>query len=374
MSSPRPSGSHVTAHAGTSQVKFTALEEMNHEGLVLLRQKEAELKQYTETVARAEQILTQLQQQIQEKTSELESITGDEEDPQSQQAEIERELAELDAKHQQEIEALKAKHDDELATLRADFEQTLEESRQWAARHAEIALQEKLDELQQLKAEAKEAKRQLNELTFVKNRSKATRFVDSNQKDNAEQISRLEEQISELTALTREELRDARAKIDECVAAVELRRQSHAAEIKRLDDEAAQRNERYQAHLSALREQYELERLTIEQQIQAAEGRAANTEKIIEKLEHHHQTQLKEVLGDMETMRRSFGSPAKRNKQNAESMRAIVREAQRLADECKGVEEETRVIDAEIGELENENRDLRQELARLSALMESKSH
>jgi chromosome segregation ATPase len=208
----------------------------------------------------------------------------------------------------------------------------------------------------------------------VKNRSKASRFVDSNQKNNAEQISRLEEQISELTALTREELRDARAKIDECVAAVELRRQSHAAELKRLEDEAAQRSERYQAHLSALREQYELERATIEQQIEAAEGRAANTEKIIEKLEQHHQTQLKEVLGDMDTMRRSIGSPAKKNRQNAESMRAIVRESQRLADECRGVEEETRVIDAEIEELENENRDLRQELTRLSGMLERMSY
>jgi hypothetical protein len=55
-------------------------------------------------------------------------------------------------------------------------------------------------------------------------------------------------------------------------------------------------------------------------------------------------------------------------------MRAIVREAQRLADECRGVEEETRVVDAEMDELENENRDLRQELARLSGLLENRSH
>jgi chromosome segregation ATPase len=217
---------------------------MNAEGLAKLRQKESELKQYSDTVAQAEQILAALQQQIQAKTAELEAITADEDDPQLQEAQIEKELAELDAKHQQELEALKTKHEDEMATLRADFEQTLQESRQWASRHAEIALQEKMDELQQLKAEAKEAKRQLNELTFVKNRSRASRLVDSNQKDNAEQISRLEGQISELTALTREELRDARAKIDECVAAVDLRRQSHAAELKRLDEEAEQRKKR----------------------------------------------------------------------------------------------------------------------------------
>jgi hypothetical protein len=48
-------------------------------------------------------------------------------------------------------------------------------------------------------------------------------------------------------------------------------------------------------------------------------------------------------------------------------MRVIVREAQRGADEM-------RVIDAEIDELENENRDLHQELPRLSGLLEVRSH
>jgi chromosome segregation ATPase len=109
---------------------------MNAEGLAMLRQKEAELKQYTDTVSQAEQILAQLQEQIQEKTAELEALTTDDDDPQSQQALIERELAELDTKHQEEIEALKAKHEEELSTLHKDFAHTLEESKQWAARHA----------------------------------------------------------------------------------------------------------------------------------------------------------------------------------------------------------------------------------------------
>jgi chromosome segregation ATPase len=156
--------------------------------------------------------------------------------------------------------------------------------------------------------------------------------------------------------------------------AVELRRQSHAAELKRLEDEANERQERYDAHLSALREQYDVEKTTIEQQIEAAEARTANTENIIASLEQHHATQLKEVLGDIETMRKSYGSPDKRNVPNAESIRAVIRESQRLAEECRNFEEESRLVDGEISELETENRDLRNELARLSTLMERKGH
>jgi hypothetical protein len=363
------------APAGSlAQARFGSLEEMNTEGSAMLAQKEAELKAYAENVAEAERILAGLQQQIQDKTDELASLTSTEDDAASQQMLIQRELADLDVKHKEEIEALKLKHEEELELLRADFAQTLRDAEQWASRHAEIALQEKQDELKRLKEEAKEAKRELNEATFVKSRSKASRFVENTQKSNAEQISQLEEQISELTALTREELRDARAKIDECVAAVELRRQSHAAELKRLDDEANERRERYDAHLSALREQYDLEKTTIGQQIDAAEARAENTRKIIESLEQHHNTQMKEVLGDIDTMRRSCGSPEKRNVQNADSMRAVIRESQRLAEECRNLEEESRMVDREIAELDNENKDLRNELARMAGLLERKGH
>jgi len=198
-------------------------------------------------------------------------------------------------------------------------------------------------------------------------RAGLARIVDAGQKDNAEQIARLEETISELTALTREELRDARAKIDECVAAVELRRQGHTTELRRLDDEARERRERYEAHLVALREQYRLEGATMEQRIQAAGARAEGTERVIQQLEKHHETQLGEVLGDIETMRRAYGSPTHRNTQNAERMRASVRESQRLTDECRSFEQEAAVIDREIGELDGENRSLERELARLNA-------
>ena len=353
----------------TNAARFSSLEEMNAEGQETIAKKDAELRAYTQTVAEAERILAQLNRQIEQKTAELAAIQARDDEQDAEQLHIQRELAELDEKHNAEIAALRAKHEKEMATLRSDFEQTLREAEEWANHHSEIALQDKMRELTRLKEEAQEAKRQLNEVMFVKNRTREARAIDSHQKDNADQIAKLEEQISELTALTREEMRDARAKIDECVAAVELRRQGNAAELKRLDDEARDRKERYDAHINALREEYELERSTIEQQIAAANARAENTERIIQRLEQHHEAQLTEVLGDIETMRRSCASPSAQSLQYQERMRATIRESQRLSEEFRNIEQESVMIDREINELESENRELKHELARLNALL-----
>jgi chromosome segregation ATPase len=360
----------VTPFGAVTEATISSLDDMNSEGLSLLRQKQKELNEYTDSVAKAEEYLAQLQTIIQAKVAELESISGLDDDQRTQQATIDAQLTGLASKHQEQVRQMKAEHEAELNSIHRDFAQTLDESRQWATRHCEIAVQEKLDEAAQLKAAAKEAKRHLNELTFVKNRATASRLIDAAQKKDADQIARLEEQISELTAVTREEIRDARAKIEECIAAVQLRRTAHARELQRLENEASERNERYQEHLTVLGEQYELERATIEQQIGTAETRAASTEQVIERLEKHHEAQLREVLGDMETVRKSYGLPEKKNRQQADALRQLVKESQDIAEECRTVEEEMRLIDQEVEQLESENRELVRETNRLAGILE----
>ena len=173
-----------------------------------------------------------MQDVIAQKTSELESLTKPDETQASERQMIEDEIEKLEAQHQREMQRLKEQHEEEMMTIKADFQQTLTESEKWSNRHAEIALQKKMTELETLKQEAAKAKQELNETTFVKSRSASYNRNNSTQENNsiltqkmvAEQIAKLEEQLSELTAITREELRDSRAKINESVAAIELRR------------------------------------------------------------------------------------------------------------------------------------------------------
>ena len=227
-----------------------------------------------------------------------------------------------------------------------------------------------MEELEALRREAEATKRQLDEVTFMTTRTQASKQTENAQKSNAEEISALENQISELTSITREELRDSRAKIDETLAAIELRRVSHEAELKRLDEEITQRKESYDQHIEAIKQQYANERQTVEQSIASANAKAENTEKIIKQLERHHEAQLNQVLGDIETMRRSTGMSGSKPKQSIEEMRATIRDNQKIADECRGLDDEIRMVNEEIRSLEEENRDLKQELLRYAAIVQ----
>lgn len=351
----------------TTKPAFSSLQEMNKEAQQMLSQKQAELDAYKATVADAEEILAQLQKEVQSKQAELESLNTTElEDNES--SILEHDLADLDAKYAKEIEEMRVKHEEELNALRADFQQTLQEAEQMANRHSEIALQEKLKELNELKQEAQNAKFQLNELTYIQTKSRTSKAIDEAERNSSDQIVQLERQISELTAITREEMRDARAKIDECVAAVELRRENHAAELKRLQNEADQRNEKYSAHLQALRQQFELEKATLQQNIDAINKRSDNTESIINQLGKHQDTQLSIVNNDIETMKKSLSESPLNTRKNFNSARNSIRESQRIAIECRNIDEEVKLIDNEINQLEGENKSLRKELKRLSSL------
>ncbi|KAK8838165.1 hypothetical protein M9Y10_035581 [Tritrichomonas musculus] len=355
----------------TKPANATELEEMNKEADMMLKQKEKELKSYMDAVNEAEKILRQLQDIVAKKTAELASITKPDENAESDRFAVEEEIEKLEAEHQKEMQRLQDQHMEEMMALKADFQNTLNEAENWSNRHAEIALQEKMNELERLKQEAIDAKQQLNETTFLRSRSSSYNNGQNNSKNSsnalsqktvADQIAKLEEQLSELTSVTREELRDSRAKIDECVAAIELRRQSQAAEIRRLEDEIKQRQERYANHISAVKEQYQLERQTLEQSIEVTSARGTNTEKIISQLEQHHEAQLNEVLSDIESMRKSIDNSGNKANSNAASVRSVIREIQKLTEEKSAIIEETKMIESEIQELDEENEKLRSEL------------
>ncbi|OHS92766.1 hypothetical protein TRFO_12322 [Tritrichomonas foetus] len=339
---------------------------MNKEAQEVFAKKQAELDAYAATVSEAETILKQLQKEVEEKREELAALKSSEENSNYENHELIKELIELDEKHQKEIEKMQLKHKQEVESLHADFAQTLQEAEQWANKHSEVALQEKINELNELKEQAQTFKLQLNELTYTQTRSRTAKIVDEVQRKSSDQITQLEAQISELTAITREEMRDARAKIDECVAAVEIRRENHAAELRRLENEANQRSERYAAHIQALKEQFDLEKATLQQSIDSINARSENTENIINQLGKHHEAQLFAVNNDIDTMRKSLSSPKTKTRNSLDAVRNSLRESKRLAVECNNIDEEIKMIDNEIFQLEDENKDLRKELKRLS--------
>lgn len=349
-------------------IDFSVINDMNTEAEKLLSQKKRELKAYKATIASAEEKIRELQSMVEERQSILSSIQfEDEEEIREEREMFERESQILEDEQRFEIQRLKEKHEEEMNNLSLDFQKTLSESENWSKRHAKIALQEKITQANQMKQEISQLKNQLNDTIFLK-RSKPKNTMNEVQKKIVLEAAKLEKQISEITALTREEMRDSRTKIDECITAVELRKQKFAAEIRRLEDEYQKRNEKYEAHIKALSEQYSLEKSRIEQAITSANQKAEKTEMIIKQIEQHHDAQLSEVLNDIEQTRKSL-TLAKSAKQSEGAMRSIVRNTQMINDKCKGVQKEISLINNELVELDDENRALSQELAKLQSVL-----
>ena len=220
-----------------------------------------------------------------------------------------------------------------------------------------------MNELQALQNEAEEAKRQLTSITLVKTQAPKENEEKMRKQLSAE-IASLENQISELTSMTREELRDARAKIEESITAVEIRRKAHENEIKKLNDEIQQRSLKYSEHIEALKQQYNLEIQSIKESIATTESKVENTERMIDQLEKHHQTQLTEAFSDYEMTKRTYSQHSSRQV-DAQMIKSNLREIQRIKDECRALTEEGKFIDNEIAQLEEENKNLEQELAHL---------
>lgn len=345
-----------------SVATFASLDDMNREALEVFEKKKEELRSYNATIQEAETLLKSLTQTLEEKQAKLAELSKDSGDIFAVRRLLEQEATQISEEGEASIRELTEKHKEEIEELKADFEQILQGTSLWAQQHASVAITDKQSRLSEARKLAQETKQRFDEISFIKPMKKRN---DESRKSVANQIAQLESQISEITALTREELRESRAKIDECVAAVEIRQKEQAAEVKRLEDELQKRKEHYDAHVEALKEQFELEKSTVEQAIESAKKKSEKTQTIIKQLEEHHDTQLNEVLADMETMRKSVTDAKKMTEENT-SLREIARKIKELEMEKRALIDETRIVKNEISELEDENALLKRELQNLN--------
>jgi chromosome segregation ATPase len=229
-----------------------------------------------------------------------------------------------------------------------------------------MALERKQAELDAVKKLEAEAKQRLNELALVPRRL-TSRAADERHRELGNRIAALEGQISEVTAVTREEMRDARNKIEESVVAVEMRRKSQVAEIARLEAERDSRDEKYEAVLAALQEEFDATKAALQMAIDNAAQKAVHTEQMIAKLGEHHQSQLSEALDDMRFVKQSVLITQKQEEEGQTTVRSMIRNIEALEAEKRAIVDELKIVRAEIGDLDEENAILRRELAKLNS-------
>ncbi|KAH0789950.1 kinetoplast-associated protein [Histomonas meleagridis] len=339
-----------------------SLGEMNIEAQNLLKQKEEELLHHKEVIKQAENIISKLMTIISQKKAEIKNLelSNDEDFAQKEEEEIYR----IQAEHQALIKELKSKHEKEIYKLNSEFQKSIAETRRWSEMHSAIVIQEKLDELEKYKSETIQAQNQLTNVKSQYSSSNINKDFDKEQNKLSKKIIQLEDQISEITTITRNELRESRLKIKECLNSVEIRRKSQNEEIIRLDQEIEERKRMYETHLSSLKKQYKVEKETLLQFIATSNSRANYAEKMIKDNEIRHETQIEEVLSDIQTLKKSTSSSSTRR---SSKVRESIREVQRLEEEKRALEMDNKMLDEEIMQIDKENEELQKEVKRLRA-------
>jgi chromosome segregation ATPase len=361
---PRPTDTSIRSQR--SQQAQSQIEKLNIEAETILTQKNEELANYQSAIDEAEKTLVKLKAELESKAA-LFSADAEGSDAGSDSEDDVKELEKVKSAQEAEIQELTAKQEEELATMRSRYTASLQEAESWAQAHAENIYLERVAELESLKKELEALRNQANEaaLAQTQNRTKLYQQSKSVSIQNAQRIAALESELAELSSLTREELREVRAKIDECLSAVDIRALEHRAEIEKYEREIAQREEQYNTHLQLIAQQYQNEKQRLEQQLVAAGSKNENVRRVLAQLQKHHEMQIETTRRDNERMKATISQAKTRDEQSAVDRKSFVSQIQSTQYACKQVEQEIEIVNQEIAELQQENLELQAELQRL---------
>lgn len=348
----------------------TEIERVHSEARTVFAQKSQEIDQYHAAIDEAEKELAKLQSEYEAKMSlyaskeeELNEINV-EDDPEHNEL-----LEQIKQNQEEQIQELKLNHDDEIHSYEVTFTKALKDAEVWANLHIESVVEEKQSQLNDLLRQYEELKSIANEQAFNQTQSRTKMYSQSKatSMQNSQRIQQLDAELTELTSMTREELREVKAKIDECFVIVDIRQREHQCEIDKYENEIKMREEKYNMHIQAINEQFKNEKQRLEAQLALANAKKQNLDRVSKQLEKHHENQIQTTMKDIERMRSVVMNAQTRDDLTVTQNKSQVSQIQALTREIKQTEYDVNVINQEIRELQIQNKSLQSELRRLQS-------
>lgn len=342
----------------------TDLERLHDEARELLRSKEKEISEYNAKIETAERKLASLKAEIRQFKRDNDDLHVHDNDYTSGE-EIER----LKLKQEQEIQSLVQKNQEEIRALNSAYEDRLLEAKNWAEKHAQTICLEKEAYLESLRKEIESLKANIDENEFAHLQAKANLYQASRDQtqQNEHKLQFLENQISEVSSLAKQEIRDIRTKIEETISTADIRTREYKEKEENMRREFSTRELDYDNHISALMNQFEVEKRRYCQSIKTSEEKLTRIEGVIKQIEKQHDNQMKTTLKDIERMKNTiYKSKAKTDTLMLPTILFSETKIQNLAKESHNIEQEIRIIDSELLELKKENDNLSLLIAKLS--------
>ena len=361
----RTSDAFMGESAGRSK-----LERIHAEAKQIINEKNKEIKRYSDEIQKTEITLQQLKSELKEKTARLKNDPFEVSlDNIGNQAE--NQIAEINMRHEREVEELKTKNEEELQAYKLKYGKMLKESEQWIEQHVDTVYLEKSAKLEAAKQDLEQIKQQASEAMLGASKQRVDFYRNSKTATlmNSKRIDYLESQLSEIASVSREEVRDIKAKIEECLAAIAVRENEHKAEIAKYKKELEEREKKYNEHLEILQTQCNTEKSRYQNQINATNENIQNLSRVLKQLEKHHESQLKSTLRDLERMKTTIYATKTRKETSPDEAIATVKETNTLSNKCMQMQQEIAVIESELNELNDENRELKAQLKKFDSIV-----
>jgi chromosome segregation ATPase len=347
---------------------------MHAEAKTILGQKASEIAKFNELIHEAEKNLASKRREVEKKSKILEGLQNSK-DSEFEIPAIDQEYVDsIKASQQEEVEKSQKRHSRHVEKLQRNLEKSLKETEDWAEHHAGVIALEKKAQLDSLRLQMEQMRVESDRTAFSAADAR-TKLLDQSKsisRANTQRVQFLETQVAEITAVTREELRDIRGKIEECLTAVEIRDQEHKNDRSRYHQELEDRQNQYIALLDALKNQHLGEKQRLDQEITSSQARISHLQTVLKELDRHHETQLRTTLGDIEKMKGSLYQTMTRGKESETDRELSLTELRDVRRECRQIEGEVQIVENEIRELTAENQQLKADLARLDSVVYGK--
>jgi hypothetical protein len=341
------------------------LEKLHAQADRTLTQKADEITEMTRVVEETEQQLSAIQAELAAKIKQTEM--EDESDSEDHESSMQNEAEALQIQQDLELDQIRQSHAVHIKTLKETFEKSIQEAEKWAENHAEAVKTERTVQLDQAKKQLDEIRTTKADSRFTANQSRTRSYQQSKglSVQNGERIRLLEAQISEISAATREEARDVKTKINECLASIEVRQRQHQLELAGYESEEKRRQPAHALHLKQTEHEAEAEKKRLEQAVVGEKAKSENLKKLVKQFEATQKRSIQTGHADIQKLKGLVAQYKSQSLKGLDQTRDSVSRTGQFERRTRQVKQEILVVEQEIAELEAENADLRTQLAKL---------
>ena len=347
----------------------SALQKLHNEARVQLEQRNEQIAQLNKELEKAEEKLSSAKRKL----NEIKSAAKEESNSEIYDDYSEIELKEIDAiksKHQQDEQKLIEEYEDEAAKLETMYAKQLKEAEEYVDQHSQQVLLERQNELMNLQNDLQQLRENYNTVNLEHTKQKDVLIDESRgtSMTNTQKIQYLESQLTEVAAISREEMREIRAKINETMIAFEERQKDFQNQVKKYEAEYDRRNKQYEEHIGAIRQQYDSEKEKYKTKIETDEHNYNSLQRVVKQLEKQREKQLSTAIKDNETMKTTIYQAKTREAPSLQVTRTIMTQSHQYEQQCTNMIEEIKVIDEEIKDIMEENKELQAQLLKFERL------